>query len=404
MRLIEIGIDISHRDVVKHSALFYASRNGHLQTAEILIDAGALENDGSLHEAAREGHPSLIKLLKEKKHRVDFPSAIHADGQFGRTPLEELCLNAKSGAEDWQKRIHESMSLLLPDKISKIPKDGGRTMLHLALENNESSVDVTRELLSFPFIWENINDPIYLFTNEQGYVYSSTKYVEHHFATSDPTRCHQLNQLLHSRKCKDRFYAHTVTQPEGATGLPDEVAEAVNKQKRADHEQREELKRREETATKQRALDDAEHARNQELVRQQHQLLLRQLAEQEEIENRLAANKQRLAISHAQELQSHRQEGLKAENRIRTQGVAEEAARKKNMADEELAAEMSRRRAVLSSEQQLQSQRLAGEQQLVSLRSSAASEEFSRVQRLCEVRVDAARREAQHRRDAASYN
>jgi hypothetical protein len=404
IRLIEIGIDLSQRDIDEHSALFYASKHGHLDTISILIDAGAMADDGSLHEAVREGHHLLAKVLMEKDHRVDFPSSIHADGTFGRTPLEELCLNTVSGADEWQKNIHQSILLILPAKVADIAKSGGKTMLHLALENKTSSIDVTRELLSFSFVWENINNPVYLYTDEQGYVYSPTKYVELLLEDAESETRQQLIKLLHSRKCKDRFFAHTVDQPDGAVGLPEEVAAAVNKQKRADHEKREELKRREEVAAKQREIDAEDHRRNQELSRQKHELQIRQTKEQERIDAQVASDKQVLILRHAQEIQRKTQEGLTAENRLRAQGLAEEAVLRKRMADEEFAAEMTRRRGLLSAERDAQSQRLAAEQQIVGLRASAANEAFRREREMCDYRVNAARQEAQHRREAASYN
>jgi len=73
----------------------YASERGHLDTTELLINAGSKNDDGSLHEAAREAHPDLMVVLLTKNargqsHRTNFPSAIHADkeGGFGRIALK----------------------------------------------------------------------------------------------------------------------------------------------------------------------------------------------------------------------------------------------------------------------------------------------------------------------------
>ncbi|KUJ18859.1 uncharacterized protein LY89DRAFT_683707 [Mollisia scopiformis] len=402
-RLIKLKFDLTHRDWEDHSPLFFASRNGHLETARILIEAGAAGNDGSLHEAAREAHPELITLLLANGHRDDYPSSVHADGDFGRTPLEELCQNATSGTENWPKRVHASIAQLFSAQVANIPKSGGKTMLHLALENRNSPIDVTRELLSFPSVWEKINDPVYLYTDEQGYVYSPTKYVELLFSLEDPEKCTALTKLLKARKCKDRFYAHTVDQPPGAVGLPEEVAEAVNKQKRADHEQREELKRREEVAARQRALDDVDHVRNQASLREKHQLTMRQLKEQEDTERQVAQDKQILAVRHAQELQRKRQEALAAENRIRVEGVAEEAAHRRANTDREQASEISHRRALDSMERSAQQAKYAAEQSLISIRDSASREEFRRQKELCDIKDASARYQAQQRAQHSQY-
>jgi hypothetical protein len=290
-RLIELGGDITHQDCDKNAALFYASRYGHKETVALLIQANAKNDDGSLHEAAREAHPEIIELLLENGHRPDYPSAIHSEGQFGRTALEELCLKTKSGATDWQKRIHQSIRQLLPSRLEDITQSGGKTMLHLALENEDSET-ITRELLSFPIIWENINDSIHLYQDGLGLVYSPTQYVELLFRQSEPDKCRRLITLLRANKCKDRLYAYTVEQPEGAIGLPADVAEAVNKQKRADHEQREDLKRRVEIAAQQRAIELENYERSLKLAKERHVLLMWQLKEQENAQKQMAQNTQ----------------------------------------------------------------------------------------------------------------
>ncbi|CZR55931.1 uncharacterized protein PAC_05819 [Phialocephala subalpina] len=402
-RLIELGVDLSHLDKDEHSALFNASGNGHLETAEILIKAGAKGDDGSLHEAAREAHPQVIELLLANGHRDDFPSAIHAEGRFGRTALEELCLNAAPGGEDWPKRIHESIALLLPSQIKNITQSGGKTMIHLALEN-ESSLDVVRELLAFPAVWENINDPTYLYQDAQGYVYSPTKYVELLFAADSPEKCQQFQKLLHARKCKDRFYAHTVDQPEGACGLPEAVAEAVNKQKRADHEQREELKRRNQIAAHQRAIEAENYDRHIRAEKEKHNLFLRQLKEQETTEKQLAQNKQSLALQHARELQRERQESLKNENRLRLEGVNEEAARRRTNAEREQASELAHRRTLDQREASALQSKIAYEQQLIAAREAASQSEYNRQVALCERKDQSARYQAEQRARASQYD
>jgi hypothetical protein len=66
--------------------------------------------------------------------------------------------------------------------------------------------------------------------------------------------------------------------------LPEEIAEAVNKQKRADHEQREELKRRDAIAVHQRAIEAEDYERNLKLAKERYTLLMRQLKEEENAE------------------------------------------------------------------------------------------------------------------------
>jgi hypothetical protein len=398
-RLIELRVDVNHCDNLEHSALFYASRNGHLATAELLIQARAKADDGSLHEAAREAQPQVIELLRANGHRRDFPSAIHADGQYGRTALEELCLKARSGTRtgNWQKRIHDSIALLLPAQIADIPKSGGKTMLHLALENESSAVDVTRELLGFPAVWENINNPIYLYQDAQGYVYSPTKCVELLFLATNLEKCQQLTTLLRARKCNNRFYAHTVNQPDGAVGLPEDVADAVNKQKRADHEQREELKRRDEIAAHQRAIEAEDFELNAIRARERHEVLIQQLEQQEGVEKQAARNKHALALRQEQELQRERQDALISENRIRSEGVREEGALRHANADREQEAELAHRRILDQREASALQSKLAYEKQMISARETASRNEYQRQVDLCGVKDRSAHYQAEQR-------
>lgn len=399
--MIEIGVDISHHDKDEHSALFYASRGGHVETAELLTQAGAKGDDGSLHEAAREAHPQVIELLLANGHRVDFPSAIHAEGLFGRTALEELCLNATPGTDDWQKRIRQSIGLLLPATVAEITQSGGKAMLHLALEN-EHSVAVTRELLAFPAVWENINHSIYLYKDTQGYVYSPTKYAELLLGADNEKKCQQLTKLLRARKCKDRFYAHTVVQPEGAVGLPEDVAEAVNKQKRADHEQREELKRRDAIAVHQRAIEAEDYERNLKLAKERHNLLMRQLKEEEHAEKQVATNKQAMAVRHAQELQRERQDALRAENKIRLEGADEEGARRRRNAASEQQAELTHQGNLLRSQNAALKSKLDNEQQIINARAAAARKEYDLQVALGEQKVQSEKDRAYYREQGYS--
>jgi len=395
-RLISLGVDLSQRDINGQSALVYASKSGHLETARLLVQAGAATDDGSLHEAARGAHPRIIELLLENGHRVDYPSAIHADQQFGRTALEELCLKATSGSDGWQKRIQQSIKLLLPTNVKDIAQSGGETMLHLALKNADG-VAITREVLGFPVVWENINNTIYLYQDEQGYFYSLTKYAELLFKASDPEKCKQLLKLLRAVKCKDRLYAHTVEQPEGAVGLPDEVFDAVNKQKRADHEQREELKRLEAITARRRSIEAEDWERNIRNTKEKHSLLMRQVKEQENTDKQIAQNKQAMALKYTQELQREIQEALLVENKIKLKGIDEVGARKIALAKAEQSAELAHRKALDQREQAAAAAKLDYERTLISAREIASRNDYKRQTDLCDYKDASARYQAQQR-------
>ena len=268
-------------------------------------------------------------------------------------------------------------------------------MLHLALENADP-LPITRAILEFPAVWENINHPVHRFRDSRGYFYSPTKYIEHFCTTANPNTRTQLVSLLRANKCEDNFYAHTVTQPHGAIGLPEDIAFAVDKQNRADHEHAEEIKRQKDLAARKRAIEAEDYQRQLATDKERHNLLMRQQREQESNEQEIARRKQAMARAHAQEIERERQSALMEENRIRLQAVREEASRRKEIQDMEQAAELSHKRNLASQEYS------AMEQRIIHEREQASRNEAQRVIDILKKREATAKYEAQQR--AASYN
>ncbi|KAF2825235.1 hypothetical protein CC86DRAFT_407458 [Ophiobolus disseminans] len=399
-RLIELGADVSYPDRFEQSPSFYASRNGHLEIVRILHDAGAKRDEGSLQEAAREAYPDIVALLLASDHRADFPSGIHADARAGRTALEELCLYAAPGddMDDWNDRIAQCIKQLLPGKIENGQND--KTMLHLALLNNRP-VPVTRALLEFPMVWENINDATYLFRDEEGYFYSPTKYVETFCENASTATTEELLILLKAKKCIDRFYAHTVDQPTGAIGLPPHIAAAVEKEMRARHEHQEALQRQTDLAARQRAIEAEDYRRKAAEDKERHDILRRQQREREESDAQAFARKQEREKKHTQDIQRARQSAIVEENRLKQQGLASEASSRDAMRRSEQAAELSHKQHLASQEYSALQQKLSTEQSLISAREQAGKAEASRLQTMLNARKEAARYEADQRIRAA---
>jgi Ankyrin repeats (3 copies) len=397
--LIRIGIDPSRRDKYNKSASFYASRNGHKEAVELLHAAGARVNDSSLQEAAREGHEEIIRFLLANGHRADFPSGLHADGVFGRTALEELCLKSapREDVQDWKKRMHQCIKQLLPDKGTEVEKTGGKSIIHFAVENS-NPLPVTRAILDFPAIWECINGPVHLFQDDgEGYFYSPTKYVEHFCTTARPETKAQLISLLRENKCEDKFYAHTVIQPKGAVGLPEDIAFAVDKQKRADHEHSEAIKRQKDLVARQRATDAEDYQRRTATDKERHEQLMRAQREREDGEKAIAQRKQATARTHAQELERARQAAVTEESRLRVQAMREEAARRKDIQDAQQASELHHKRNLAKQEYAAMETRMNMESQIIAERDRASRVEAARVMDLLSKREATAKYEAQLR-------
>jgi hypothetical protein len=402
-RLIELGIDPSRPDSSGRTASFYASRNGHKDVIELLHGAGAGVNDGSLQEAAREAHPLIVESLVSKGHRIDFPSGLHADHVAGRTAIEELCLYA-TPAEDldnWWSRIHKCLEQLLPATELGTGRSDGKTLLHLALEN-ANPLPVTQALLEFPSIWESVNDPKYIFRDHQGYSYSPTKYVEHFCTAAGPETAQQLLGLLRAKKCNDKFYAHTINQPDGAVGLPEDIALAVDKQKREDYEHAQAVTRQQDLAARNRAIEAENYQRKLASDKERHKLIIAQHNKQEQSERDMALRKQALALEHARELQRSKEAALVSENSLKDQGLRAEATLRMSMKNSEQSSEIKHRANLASQETAALQARMALERVMIMERDQASSREADIVIDLLNRRVTTANHELQQRRAAAN--
>jgi len=143
--------------------LFYASRNGDLESVKLLVLAGARPDDASLHEAARNADVHVASYLLSKGHHANFRSSLHSDGGFGRTALEELCLNATPDlGRDWHTRIHQTIEMLLPPNGEHIGKRESTLIFRFARDNKSSASRIKTALERFPQIrdhqYEDIED------------------------------------------------------------------------------------------------------------------------------------------------------------------------------------------------------------------------------------------------------
>ena len=403
-RLIDLGADAATLDTMSYSPTFYASRNGHLDAVKILHSAGGKCNDGSLQEASRESHTDVVEFLLSKGHRADYPSSLHADvsGNFGRTALEELCLHAAPGddTDAWDVNIRKCIDQLLPKDLKLTQKTDGKTMLHLAVENR-NPVPVTAAILDFEAVWEHINHSIYIFRAANGYYYSPTKYVELLVLNTPPEIRRELIALLHSKKCDDKFYAHTVAQPVGAIGLPEDIALAVDKQNRADHEHSEAKRRQDEIFARQRKAEAEDYQRRQQKDKERHDNLIRQQREQEAAADEIARRKHKLAQSQAAETHAQRQAAVEEERRVREQAREDEDAHRSQTQQRAHASELQHMQNLQNQELSTLREKRDLEAKMANERNSAAQNEFQIMNDLFERRKAAARYEREQREAAA---
>jgi hypothetical protein len=372
--LINQNADVSHRDRESRSALFYASRNGDQETVKMLIQAGARSDDGSLHEAAREAHLEIVSLMLSAGHDADFPSSLHSDGGYGRTALEELCLKAarRDGDGAWDTRLRETIGLLLPRQGNQMEKGGGKSILHLALDN-EHALDVTEAFLGFPQVWKSINEPVHQYEDPAGFVYSATKYVEH-FHRGPTGTVEKLDRLLREKRCHDRYYSRVGEQPEDGVGIPEDIAAEMARKRQLERESKEEMERL-----------DALAARPQEIKIQNHQLELRMSTERHE-----------QAMKHAQEA-----------NQLKLRFQSEEALHRQALQEADRDRELEHKKKLIMQNQAVEEARAERQKQLMWERDRVEKNQHDRQVRLIDrqetsmkVRASEARSVAEAAREA----
>ncbi|XDG03871.1 hypothetical protein ABKA04_003486 [Annulohypoxylon sp. FPYF3050] len=230
--LIKANANTLVRDHWDRTALYYASQVGNLDTVKALLKVKFRHNDGSLHEAARELHGDVVAELIKAGYNSSFPSS--KPEYDGRTPIQELayrCDGTRSASE-----IESTLLALMAGKLDPFGRWRGKNPLFLALENSYAVTLALLDIVMWPII--NHEDNVFVDSNYNGkrLFFSPTMYMK--FYRSQASGYQQLERLLKTKHCLDRYYAELgAEQPEGAVGLPDFI-EKEDRLRRAEAEQR----------------------------------------------------------------------------------------------------------------------------------------------------------------------
>lgn len=231
-RLIKASANTLARDHWDRTALYYAAQAGNLDTVKLLLKAKFRENDGSLHEAARELHGDVVTALIKAGYSTNFPSS--RPEHNGRTPIQELaykCDGTRSTLE-----IESTLLALKQGKPALLDKWQGKNPIFLALENSYAVTLALLDIVMWPVI--NHEDNVFVDLDENGkrLFFSPTMYMR--FYRSQASGHRQLEELLRTKRCPDRYYAELgAEQPQSAVGLPDDI-EKEDKRIRAEAEKR----------------------------------------------------------------------------------------------------------------------------------------------------------------------
>ncbi|KAJ0114539.1 hypothetical protein J7T55_004783 [Diaporthe amygdali] len=227
-KLVFAGAEVDVADVTGNTPLTLSTQiGGDLGTMMMqnILAAEPSQNDGSLHNAARELNVPAMQVLVDHGHEIDFPSPIHG----GRTALGELCLHAADGGAltaAQEKAMEKAMGYLLKQDTDLSLLSDGKSVLLLAMESLEPII-TTRALLKVG-MWKHINRQFNHFTDNTC-TYSPTQYAKRVLPQTDVTE--QLHKLLKANRGQDIYYANEGPQPEGAIGLPDDIVRIERERK-----------------------------------------------------------------------------------------------------------------------------------------------------------------------------
>jgi len=392
-KLLDCKAKASAKDQFERSALFYASRNGDLDSVKALLKAKSPLNDGSLQEAAKMLHGDVVKALIKGKHHPDFPSS--KEQHEGRTALQEMCLMCDSSKGSTM--IEETVKALVDGKANPLEKSRGKNALFLALDN-ANPVPITRVLLD-SVMWKHMTseENVYIESDpETGtkYYFSPTTYVSRGFSQGPESHNDQLLKLLVDKRGVDRYYAEEgEEQPLDAVGMPDAIIAAEKKRKAREEKLRQqeldhqlkllhERQAADHKAEIERAKHEEEMFRKNELSQQkleqkelEHQQALNQSAEKSNQKQNIMANETDLKISLQEQVDAQKQRAIQSRAKF-------EEMQKARMAQQKALALKQEQDLKLTFTTQANAQKLALQERQNRLASAASNQKVITAQRL----------------------
>lgn len=227
-QLVMAGASVDVTDITGNTPLTLTTQiGGELGTKMMsnILAAEPSQNDGSLHNAARDLNMEGLQVLVDFGHEVDFPSPLHG----GRTALGELCLHAADSGPltaAREKAMEKVMMYLIRQGTDLSLLTDGKSVLLLAMESADA-VPTTRALLKVG-MWKHVSRQ-WNFYSDGTYIYSPTQYAKRILPQNDTAE--QLHTLLKANRAQDVYYANEGPQPDGAIGLPDDIVRVERERK-----------------------------------------------------------------------------------------------------------------------------------------------------------------------------
>ncbi|KAI1358631.1 hypothetical protein F5Y08DRAFT_110240 [Xylaria arbuscula] len=227
-KLLEVKANSRNHDRFDKAALFYASQAGDINAVKVLLKAEFLLNDGSLHEAARNLHRDCVAALVSAKFDPNCRSSRQEHN--GRNALQELAFRC-SGSHKTPD-IEATIWALQKGGANPLDKWRGKTPIFLSLSNPQPYC-ITQAFLNTGK-WCGVNDPKNVFEEIQAdgtkLYFSLPVYLRRYMGSGHEAYFLQLEKLLRTMECVDRYFAGLgFSQPDGAVGLPKEIADEVQR-------------------------------------------------------------------------------------------------------------------------------------------------------------------------------
>lgn len=371
--LLMEGADADATDYLDRSPLSMATDIGGNLATEMMgyvLAADPNPNDGSLHNVARSLNHAAVKVLLESGHDPDFPSTQHG----GRSALGEVCLRGSTGEDltpEREKAMGKVMTALVDAGSDVTIRSGDKSLLHLCFES-ANPVATTRVFLKV-VMWKHINKPLNQYTSD-GYTYSPTMYVSKVLPPFDAKE--ELLSLLYANRGVDVYYKNEGPQPEGATGLPEDllVQERVRK------------------ARLERLAEESEDfklslARKRELATVENQIMT-QKREMEDARRKKMHNDELVSMRSKAEMELSMDAAAHQRRMSQQRALADASnAHMRAAADAEVLAEDMRRRKMLEWENKANRERISNERALSAVRISER-EELDRLDRSADDRLN----------------
>ena len=224
-KLISKKVNVSAKDRYERSALFYASRNGDLNSVRALMGAKASPDDGSLHEAARELHSDIVEALTDPKHKIKhnvmLQSTMIEHGR--RIAFDEMLLRCDPETGGLSKTESTIRALAKAMLLAKKDFQLGEDEFFRGL-NNAKPVTLLKALLNCGLKKQlQDGDLLKKFTAKNGaaYYYSPTTYILRGLSYGPIQQPSQVLSYLYDQGVKDCFYAPMFEwQPPDSQNMP----------------------------------------------------------------------------------------------------------------------------------------------------------------------------------------